>query len=141
MTNNSNDNVIPFPGIYKDHPPQTMEEVAEHLDFFRYTHIQDSLEMLVPALFNQISVLGYNNFPEDDPVVERLGAMIIESIRSYLCYHHEIPHCLQDMASNMFTCDSDGELQLDGSLQVVFRKKTPPVPPTPKKRGRPKKET
>ena len=34
MTNDSNDNVIPFPGIYKDHPPQTMEEVAEHLDFF-----------------------------------------------------------------------------------------------------------
>ena len=87
---NGNDNVIPFPGIYKDHPPQTMEEVAEHLDFFRFTHIQDSLEMIVPALFNQISVLGYNNFPEDDPVVERLGAMIIESIRSYLCYHHEI---------------------------------------------------
>ena len=138
MTNDNN--VIPFPGIYKDHPPQTMEEVAEHLDFFRFTHIQDSLEMIVPALFNQISVLGYNNFPEDDPVVERLGAMIIESIRSYLCYHHEIPHCLQDMASNMFTCDSDGELQLDGSLQVVFRKKTPPVPPTPKKRGRPRKE-
>ena len=35
--------------------------------------------MIVPALFNQISVLGFNNFPEDDPVVERLGAMIIES--------------------------------------------------------------
>ena len=79
------DNVIPFPGIYKDHPPQTMEEVAEHLDFFRFTHIQDSLEMIVPALFNQISVLGYNNFQEDDPTVERLGAMIVESIRSHIC--------------------------------------------------------
>lgn len=136
------DNIIPFPGIYKDHPPQTMEEVAEHLDYFRMAHIQDSLEMLIPALFNQINVIGFNSFSEDDPVVERLGAMIVESIRAYLCYHHEIPHCLQEMASNMFTCDTDGELILDGSLRVVFQKKKEPpvVPPTPKKRGRPRKE-
>ena len=137
MTNDNN--VIPFPGIYRDHPPQTMEEVAEDLDFFRFTHIQDSLEMIVPALFNQISVLGYNNFPEDDPVVERLGAMIIESIRSYLCYHHEIPHCLQDMASNMFTCDSDGEAFrwiATGSLS----KENPSRAADAKKRGHPRKE-
>ena len=126
MTNNSNDNVIPFPGIYKDHPPQTMEEVAEHIDFFRIVLIyKTSLEMIVPVCLIKYRVIGFNSFPEDDPVVERLGAMIIESIRSYLCYHHEIPHCFQDMATSMFTCDNDGELSLDGSLQVVFRKKNP----------------
>jgi len=138
---NSNSNVIPFPKERIVSPPQTMEDVAEHLDYFRMVHIQDSLETIIPILFNQINVIGFTDFPENDPVVERLGAMIIESIRAYLCYHHEVPHCFQDMATSMFACDSDGELQLDGTLQVIFRKKDTPVPPTPKKRGRPKKET
>jgi hypothetical protein len=136
----SNDNVIPFPSERIKVLPKTMEEVAEHLDFFRMTHVQDSLEAVIPTLFNQLSVLGFNGFDENDPIPERLGAMIVESIRAYLCYHHEIPHCFQDMATGMFACDSDGELILDGSLKVIFQKKDAPVPPTPKKRGRPKKE-
>ena len=100
---NSN-NVIEFPRkrFTLSDAPQTLEEVDESVDLVKKSHIQDTLELVVPMLFDNLTIAGFNP-SEEDPVLLKDGALIAESIRSLLCRLYDIDHPLQTLSSGLFT--------------------------------------
>lgn len=130
------DNVVQFPGCKKTSPPQSIDEVVENIEFFKTCHVQDSLEMIVPTLFNQLAVIGFNNFEEPDPEADKLGALIVESIRAYMCYHHSLDHSFHDLADGLFACSSEGDITLHENLKVIFQKNDEPPPDDKRKKSK-----
>ena len=133
--------IIPFPIERINSPPNTMEEAKENVEYYRICHVQDSLETIIPTLFNQLSVIGFNNFEDNDPLAEKLGALIVEALRSYMLYHHDIDHSFHELSDGMFKCDEYGELVIDDQLRVILQRiDNTPVPPNKGKKKSSKKE-
>ena len=100
-------NVIEFPRKRFTLPdaPRTMEEVDESVDLVKKSHIQDTLELVVPMLFDNLTIAGFNP-SEEDAVLLKDGALIAESIRSLLCRLYDIDHPLQTLSSGLFVVGS-----------------------------------
>jgi hypothetical protein len=119
----SANNVILFP-IKNFRGPQTIEEVADNLDLVRQVHIQETLELVVPKLFENFSMAGFS--PEEDQEIEFLkhGAMVVEAARSFLCKVSGLPHPLQLIAENLFEqVDEDGNLEVSDKVKIVISPK------------------
>ena len=84
-------NVLMFPEdrMKKDSSPQTIEDVEEKVDDFKRIHIQDSLETLIPLLFNQIHILGFEPSDDESTYIKE-GSLVVESIRSFMSKIYEI---------------------------------------------------
>jgi hypothetical protein len=116
-------NVILFP-LKNLRGPQTIEEVADNLELVRQVHIQEALELVIPKLFETLSMAGFT--PEDDREVEFLkhGAMVVEATRSFLCKVSGMPHPLQLIAENLFEqIDEDGNLEVSDKIKIVISPK------------------
>jgi hypothetical protein len=119
----SANNVILFP-VKNFRGPQTIEEVADNLDLVRQVHIQETLELVVPKLFENFSMAGFS--PEEDQEIEFLkhGAMVVEAARSFLCKVSGLPHPLQLIAENLFEqVDEDGNLEVSDKVKIVISPK------------------
>lgn len=127
---NTASNIIYFPKDRLASPPQNQEEVSENLEYFRISHIQDSLEMIIPMLFNQISMAGFNSLSHEDEDTEKLGALIVESIKAYMCKNHSIEHSFEKLASKLFVYGEDGDINLDDSLTIRLIVKNKEVLPS-----------
>lgn len=112
-------NVIMFP-IKNNRGPQTIEEVADSLDMVRQLHIQETLELVVPKLFENFSVAGFS--PDEDSLeFIKDGAMIVEAARSFLCKISGIPHPLQLISENLFEqVDDEGNLEVSDKVKIVI---------------------
>lgn len=119
-------NVIAFPTKNKqfEGAPQTMVEVALNVNQIRYNHINETLQALVPMIFSNIELAGFDFIPnedEEDPNIKD-GALLVESIRSMLCKHYNIDHPLQIVADELFVHQEDGSFILADSLMIEFEK-------------------
>lgn len=113
-------NVIQFPGKSTRHPPLTLEEVEENLDLVRQIHIQETLELVVPKLFESFSVAGFGGEDESDEYLKH-GAMVVEAARSFLCKVSGIHHPLQLIAENMFEqIDDEGNLEVSDKVKIII---------------------
>ena len=117
-------NVIPFPrkrqAILNDMPPpQSIEEVEETVDVVRQVHIQQALEQVIPMLFDNLALAGFQ--PSDEMHFLKDGALIVESARSFLNKIYDLPHPLQLIADNLFEqVDSDGNLEVSDKVKIVI---------------------
>ncbi len=101
--------------------PQTIEEVADNMDLVRQLHIQETLELIVPKLFDSISTAGFNPEDEDEHALLKHGAMVVEATRSFLCKVSGIEHPLQIIAENLFEqVDSEGNLEVSDKVKIVI---------------------
>lgn len=120
----ASDNVIPFPkkvqaslGLVS--PPQNMEEVEETVDIVRQAHIQQTLEQVIPMLFDNLALAGFQ--PLDEMTFLKDGALIVESARSFLNKIYGMSHPLQLIADNLFEqIDSDGNLEVSDKVKIVI---------------------
>ena len=123
MIGNS-DNVIPFPlerQVRKPNVP-TIEDVTENVDTIKQIHIQEALEVVVPMLFNNLSLVGFE--PPDEMASIKDGALIVESIRSFLSKIYDIEHPLQLIADNLFVqLDKEGTLEVSDKIKIVITAK------------------
>ena len=121
---NSSNNVLKFPknrtknGLF----PQTPDEVIERIDDLKQYHIQESLEVIVPLLFNQIQILGFEP-PEDENIYVKDGSFIVESIRAFLCKIYGVPHPLQMISDNIFEDRGDEGMVMSDRVKVVITTK------------------
>lgn len=116
----TSNNIIQFPGKNSRPPPLTLEQVEENLDLVRQIHIQETLELVMPKLFESLSMAG---FAADDESNEYLkhGAMIVESARSFLCKLSGLSHPLQLIAENMFEqVDDEGNLEVSDKVKIII---------------------
>jgi hypothetical protein len=117
------DNIIPFPK--KNHnfsgpaSPQSIDEVEETVDLVRQVHIQQTLEQVIPMLFDNLSLAGFQPANEMDFLKD--GALIVEAARSFLNKTYSISHPLQLIAENLFEqTDSDGNLEVSDKIKIVI---------------------
>ena len=117
------DNIIPFPK--KNHnfsgssTPQSIDEVEETVDLVRQVHIQQTLEQVIPMLFDNLSLAGFQPANEMDFLKD--GALIVEAARSFLNKTYAISHPLQLIAENLFEqTDSDGNLEVSDKIKIVI---------------------
>ena len=116
----SSNNIIQFPGKSKMGPPMTLEQVEENMDLIRQVHIQETLELVVPKLFENFSMAGFGT---DDESTEFLkdGAMVVEAARSFLCKVSGMSHPLQLIAENMFEqVDAEGNLEVSDKVKIII---------------------
>lgn len=120
----ASDNVIPFPKKVQASlglvvPPQNMEEVEETVDIVRQAHIQQTLEQVIPMLFDNLALAGFQ--PLDEMTFLKDGALIVESARSFLNKIYGMSHPLQLIADNLFEqIDSEGNLEVSDKVKIVI---------------------
>ena len=113
-------NVIMFPGK-NARGPQTLEEVVDSLDMVRQVHIQETLELVVPKIFENFAMAGFSPDEEDEIEFLKHGAMVVEAARSFLCKISGMTHPLQLIAENLFEqVDEDGNLEVSSKVKIVI---------------------
>jgi hypothetical protein len=125
MTSLAN-NIIQFPKSISDRRasslPQTLDDVAENVDIVKQVHIQESIETIIPMLFNNLAMIGFQPTEDDDFLKD--GALIVESVRSFLNKVYEMHHPLQLIAQNLFVqSDEDGSLEVTDKIKLVISPK------------------
>ena len=115
-------NIVLFPTRNnKYNGPQTIEEVDESMDMVKQFHIQETIETIIPSLFDQLHVAGFQPDEDDDDILKH-SAMVVESIRSLLCMLKGIDHPLQMIADNLFIQTSDG-LAVSDKVKIIITPK------------------
>lgn len=111
------DNIIQFPRKYSGEEnllPTSEEEVNSKIDLLKYHHIHETLATVIPMLFANLEVAGFDCNDESEENLKD-GAFVVEAIRSILCKHYGLDHPFQEIAQNVFLPDIDHE----GMLKVV----------------------
>lgn len=117
------DNVIPFPRKRQsplgEMAPQSMEEVEETVDVVRQAHIQQALEQIIPMMFDNLALAGFQ--PADEMGFLKDGALIVEAARSFLNKIYGMSHPLQIIADNLFVqLDSEGNLEVSDKVKIII---------------------
>lgn len=123
ITMNSANNIISFPRSPRPASnmvpvPQSIEEVEETVDVVRQAHIQQALEQVIPMLFDNLALAGFQ--PVDETEFLKDGALVVESTRAFLNKIYGIPHPLQLIAENLFVqVDSEGNLEVSDNIKII----------------------
>lgn len=117
------DNVIPFPRKRQsplgDMEPQSIEEVEDTVDVIRQAHIQQTLEQVIPMMFDNLALAGFQ--PIDEMVFLKDGALIVEAARSFLNKVYGMSHPLQIIADNLFVqIDGEGNLEVSDKVKIII---------------------
>jgi hypothetical protein len=103
-------------------PPQTVtvEKTTYDVTMVKMNHINEALETIIPMLFNNITIAGFDIVPdeEDDDSNLKDNALVVESIRSILCKYYDMKHPLQDVAEEFFFHKEEGVLAVTKHLDV-----------------------
>jgi hypothetical protein len=114
------DNVIMFPS--RGNPPQQVsnEKIKVDMKMVKFNHINEALETIIPMLFNNITIAGFDILPEDEEEDENIkdNALIVESIRSILCKYYGLNHPLQEVAEDFFVRKEEGVLSVTRHLEL-----------------------
>lgn len=120
----SSNNIIVFPRKSKLETnivqcPQSLEDVADTVDVVREAHMQQALEQIVPMLFDNLALAGFQ--PLDDFDLLKDGTLIVESMRSFMSKLYGMDHPLQLIAENLFVqIDPDGTLEVSDKIKIII---------------------
>lgn len=119
----SSNNVIQFPRRSTDRiaAPQTVEEVIDSVESIKQLHIQETLETVVPILFDKLAAASFQ--PENELEFMKDGALIVEAIRSFLLKLYDVNHPLQLIAEHLFEqIDEDGNLEVSSKVKLIINR-------------------
>jgi len=115
-------NIIAFPKKKKDHfgdlKPQSLEEIQDNMEMIRQIHIQDTIETVIPMLFDQLTVAGFSSSEEEDNTKNE--AMLIESLRSCLSKSYGIFHPLQSISESLFVKNENNILEIPENIHITI---------------------
>ena len=111
-------NVISFPKTSIDPNHINEDEVEDRLELLKQYHIQETISIVIPSLFNQLEISGFLSNDESEDIKD--GAFIVESIRSLLCKRYDLYHPFQKIANSLFYVDSSNpfSLKIKDSLTI-----------------------
>jgi hypothetical protein len=121
---NSN-NVIAFPSTKRVDAhvtiPQSLEEVEDAVDIVREAHIQQTLEQVVPMLFDNLSLAGFQPINENDFLKD--GALVVESVRAFMHKLYGMDHPLQYISEHLFEESAEsGLLSVSDGIKITISK-------------------
>jgi len=99
MTSN---NVVSFPKGKSVSRDISLEDIQHNMDMMRHYHIQETIQNLVPLIFNQLDIAGFGLIEDDVDHDVKDGALIVESLRSLMLKHYEMHHPFQQVANAIF---------------------------------------
>jgi hypothetical protein len=112
--------VIQFPvSDNLDAPVTSKEQVKENIQDVQLFHISETLDSILPMLFGRLEMAGFDLAKGEDI---KNGALLVESLKSVLCKYYGIEHPFQEVAENVFSADETGDLSLNKSIHVDFKK-------------------
>jgi len=115
-------NVVNFPKKHQNlQSPQSIEEVEDNMELIRQFHIQETIETIMPKLFDQLSLAGFEPAEEDGDIKD--GAFVIEAVRSLLLKSYGIDHPFQEICENIFEDAEDGMLSLSDKIKIIVAPK------------------
>jgi hypothetical protein len=101
MSNNSN-NVVSFPKGKNANKDITLEDIQHNMEMMRHYHIQETIQNLVPMIFNQLDIAGFGLIEDDVDVDVKDGALIVEALRSLMLKHYDMHHPFQQVSEAIF---------------------------------------
>ncbi len=117
--------VVQFPNKdpYKIVVPQTPEEVDTNIENVHIYHISETIDSILPLIFNTLAASGFDLANNQDI---KSGALLVESLRSFMCQFYNIQHPLQEVANELFREEDLGELGtgfiLNDHININFKK-------------------
>lgn len=114
------DNVIIFPKEkVGGRTSPTEQDIKDNIDIFKYTHIQETVSLVAPILFQHISLAGFDIF-EDEESDESLkeSAFLVEAIRAMLCKYYGLDHPFQKLSQNIFKIEKDGAFTIVDRVEL-----------------------
>jgi len=98
----SSNNVVSFPKGKSTSKDITIEDIQHNMDMMRHYHIQETIQNLVPMIFNQLDVAGFGLIEDDVDHDIKDGALIVEALRSLMLKHYDMHHPFQQVAEAIF---------------------------------------
>jgi hypothetical protein len=118
-------NIINFPKekiIQKENLPKDFNEIKVSVDGMKYAHIQETVSVIIPMIFQQLSVAGFDIIDDDDEQTSlKDGAFLVEAIRSILHKYYELPHPFQKISDSVFTIQDNGVLLVADELCLSLK--------------------
>ena len=117
-------NIVNFPKSYNgpQDQEQLFKEISSNLETMKLYHIQEALSNIIPMIFTQLEVAGFNT---DEEIVDiKDGALLIEALRSIMCRHYGMHHPFQNLSKEVFFPDQEeiGALRIADSLNIQLKK-------------------
>jgi hypothetical protein len=72
------------------------------MEMMRHYHIQETIQNLVPMIFNQLDIAGFGLIEDDIDIDVKDGALIVEALRSLMLKHYDMHHPFQQVAESIF---------------------------------------
>lgn len=118
-------NIVVFPKkSLKELPQQKLEDIQTNMDMMKHYHIQETISLLTPIIFNQLDIAGFG-LSDDETSDIKDGALIVESLRSYMCKYYDLYHPFQIVAENVFIPDDDQEDAFRIANNLILELKNP----------------
>lgn len=115
-------NIVIFPGLSKNRPPQSLEEICRIVELAKTTRIEEVTEVVIVNLFENLFENAFDFTERQD--TNKDMAFLIEALKSMLCRHDGLDHPFQDVAEKFFSTDENGDLTFmetasSNEIQVV----------------------
>jgi hypothetical protein len=93
-------NVVLFPKSRSLQTELTIEQIQDNKELIRQIHIEETIETVVPFLFDNIDTMGFNLSKK--PELAKEMNLVIESVNCLLRRYYEMEHPLQGVATDIF---------------------------------------
>ena len=111
---NYSNNVVSFPKRHAN-PEISLEDIQHNMGMMKHYHIQETIQTLVPIIFNQLDIAGFGLVEEDVDLDIKDGALIVEALRSLMLKHYDMHHPFQQVAEAIF----EPHPTEDGAFKIV----------------------
>ena len=95
-------NVVSFPKSKSVSKDITVEDIQHNMSMMRHYHVQETIQNLVPLIFNQLDIAGFGLIEEEEDIDIKDGALIVEALRSLMLKHYDMNHPFQQIAEAVF---------------------------------------
>lgn len=117
-------NIVHFPIKIKPQSfptqPKNVEEVEDNIDMIKHFHIQETIEAIIPFLFDRLTLAGFELNDENESDI-KYGAFVCEAIRSLLLNKYDIEHTFQIFADKLFVEDKDGYISMVENANIIIK--------------------
>jgi len=120
-------NVIIFPKQYNGPELPSLDEIVQNTDMMKHFHIQETINNLVPLIFTQLDIAGFEFEDEEETdSIESIkeGAFLVESLRALMCRHYGMYHPFQEIWNEVFDYDSsysEPTLKIKEKIDIDFK--------------------
>lgn len=101
-------NIIMFPGMTRNRPPQSLEEICRNVELAKTTRIEEVTEIVIVNMFEDLFNNAFDFTDRHD--TNKDMAFLIEALKSMMCRHNGIEHPFHDLSERYFEADENGDL-------------------------------